>query len=334
MTARRNIDGILIQWGERLFYPGNRIVRPDYTPRLDVGLQFRAAVIRGRIAATVRRAPQAFVRVTGGGRGMGAIASHLRYISMDGELPFEDDRGVIRKGKDALSDLVEQWRHGGTYIAKVEDRREALNLVLAMPAGTDADQLRQAVREFGRLELAEHRYVMVLHKHQSSPHVHFCVKFESKNGSRLRHGPQDLSRWRETFADRLKSLGIEAEASRLASRGEIRRFEALWRLRAKEQDRPLSAPSSTKRGPAHEKRCFEAMQGWAAILKALQSSELDEDRKLARRVMDFMIRTPYVAEVMRKNPEMMRDAGQYQQSRRQELSQTVTLQRSGPEWTR
>lgn len=46
------------------------------------GARRRAAEIRARILATgVRRAPQVMVRkVIGGGRCMGAIAVHLRYI--------------------------------------------------------------------------------------------------------------------------------------------------------------------------------------------------------------------------------------------------------------
>ena len=58
----------------------------------------RAAAVRARIQATVvRRAPQVMVKVTGGGRGMGAIAAHFRYISKGGRLPFEDDRGVVQR---------------------------------------------------------------------------------------------------------------------------------------------------------------------------------------------------------------------------------------------
>jgi hypothetical protein len=42
------------------------------------------------------------VKVTGGGRGMGAIAAHLRYIAKAGRLPIEDDRGAVREGREAL----------------------------------------------------------------------------------------------------------------------------------------------------------------------------------------------------------------------------------------
>ena len=58
MAQPPNIDGILITWGDRLFYPGNRIVRSAPLPRLDTMLRRKAAVIRQRIEAPVRRAPQ------------------------------------------------------------------------------------------------------------------------------------------------------------------------------------------------------------------------------------------------------------------------------------
>ncbi len=103
MIPNTDIDGVLIQWGERLFYPGNRIVKA-HTPRLR-SMEDRAAAIRGRIEATVRRAPQVMVKVTGGGRGMGAIAAHFRYISKNGRLDIEDDRGVVERGKDTLREL-------------------------------------------------------------------------------------------------------------------------------------------------------------------------------------------------------------------------------------
>ena len=79
MAQPPNIDGILIAWGDRLFYPGNRVVKTKPQPRLNGdATRLRAAAIRKRIEATVvRRAPQVMVKVTGGGRGMKAIAAHF-----------------------------------------------------------------------------------------------------------------------------------------------------------------------------------------------------------------------------------------------------------------
>ena len=114
-----SVDGVLVQWGEPLFYPSNRIVA-SREARLRSGVGPRAAAIRDRIRATVvRRAPQVMVKVTGGGRGMAAIAAHFRYIAKGGRLPFEDDRGVVSEGKEALRDLVWQWQHGGSYGRRV-----------------------------------------------------------------------------------------------------------------------------------------------------------------------------------------------------------------------
>ena len=59
MPAPSNLDGVLVQWGNRLFYPGNRIVRTR-TPKLTgAGIHERAHATRQRIhAIVVRHAPQ------------------------------------------------------------------------------------------------------------------------------------------------------------------------------------------------------------------------------------------------------------------------------------
>ena len=139
MTMTSSIDGVLVQWGERLFYPGNRIVKPQPTPRLDTALRAPGggdprSASRPRSS---RRAPQVMVKVTGGGRGMKAIAAHFRYISKNGRLDIEDERGRRARGKEALHDLVEDWRYGGTPIDEISHRREAFNIMLSMPRGTD-----------------------------------------------------------------------------------------------------------------------------------------------------------------------------------------------------
>ncbi|HSI48137.1 MAG TPA: relaxase/mobilization nuclease domain-containing protein [Ideonella sp.] len=213
------IDGLLVQWGDRLFYPSNRM-KASRTPILtEAAVRQRAHALRQRIRATVeRRAPQVMVKVTGGGRGMGAIAAHLRYIAKAGRLPIEDDRGAVREGKEALRAIADQWRFGGTRIPEDSERREAFNIMLSMPSGTDVRVLQQAAREFAKAELANHRYVMVLHTHQANPHMHISVRAEGRDGKRLNPRKEDLHRWRETFAEQLRDRGIAAEASSQATR--------------------------------------------------------------------------------------------------------------------
>ena len=297
----RSVDGVLVQWGERLFYPANRIVRRPSPARLSGGLPQRAADVRARIRATViRRARQVMVKVTGGGRGMAAIAAHFRYISKSGRLPFEDDRGVVREGKEALRDLVEQWQYGGSYIGETSQRREAFNIMLSMPSGVDALAVQRAAREFAQAELADHRWVMVLHDHQANPHVHLSVRAEGRHGQRLNPRKADLQRWRETFAESLRGWGIDAEATRQATRGQLRNDEPLWRLKAAEGGRLRSTREKTKSGPAIERSRKEAIVAWAHVARGLSSSEDAADRNLAEQIDRYVGSTPFALEYARR----------------------------------
>ena len=113
------VDGLLVQWGDRLFYPSNRMTASRTPVLTEAAVRQRAQALRQRIRATVqRRAPQVMVKVTGGGRGMGAIAAHLRYIAKAGRLP---DRGRPRRrargqgglARDRRSMAVRRHAHPG-----------------------------------------------------------------------------------------------------------------------------------------------------------------------------------------------------------------------------
>ncbi len=305
-SASAPVDGVLVQWGERLFYPRNRIVKVPPQPRLNTLVRRQAAVIRRRIEATVtRRAPQVMVKVTGGGRGMGAIAAHFRYISKNGQLAFEDDRGMVRQDKEALHDLAEQWRLGGSLIEETSPRREAFNLMLSMPRGTDAQIVLKAAREFAHIELKDHRYVMVLHEHQENPHVHLSVRAESMGGRRLNPRKADLHRWRETFAERLRGYGVEAEATRQATRGEGRRYENLWQRKAREDGRLRNSAESMKSGDAYQRSHIGALEAWAHVVAALRASDLAGDRELARRISGFIAESTFAKEHGRQRGRKM-----------------------------
>ncbi|MGC4076421.1 MAG: conjugal transfer protein TraS [Rubrivivax sp.] len=289
MTPGPTVDGVLVQWGERLFYPPNRIVKVPPTPRLDTLARRKAAVIRRRIEATVlRRAPQVMVKVTGGGRGMRAIAAHFRYISKGGRLDIEDDRGSVRRGREAVDDLAEQWRHAGAKIDDESPRREAFNLMLSMPQGTDARIVKAAAREFARAELRGHRYVMVLHEHQANPHVHLSVRAQGADGRRLNPRKADLHRWRETFADKLRGYGVEAEATRQATRGAHHRAHPIGRVKMREDGRLPGRDIAEPGGERFYSSRRDALEAWIHIAQALGSSGTAEDRRLARGVVGFL----------------------------------------------
>ncbi|EHR71201.1 hypothetical protein BurJ1DRAFT_2367 [Burkholderiales bacterium JOSHI_001] len=294
MTPAPNIDGVLIQWGDRLFYPGNRMVRGQAQPKLTgLAAQQRAAAIRQRIAATVvRRAPQVMVKVTGGGRGMKAIAAHFRYISKNGRLDMENERGETLRGKDTLHGLADDWRFGGTLIDEQGFRREAFNIMLSMPRGTDPLAVQRAAREFAKAELADHKYVMVLHDHQANPHVHISVRAESRHGLRLNPRKADLHRWRETFAERLREQGIDAEATRQSSRGRHQNYEALWRIKADQNGRLRYTNLGVRGKPGGLTAQSEAIEAWQKLRQVLSKSALHGDQDLAQSIGRYLQEMP------------------------------------------
>jgi hypothetical protein len=239
----------------------------------------------------VRRAPQVMVKVTGGGRGMRAIAAHFRYISKNGRLEIEDQRGETMQGKDTLRELTDEWRFGGSLIpddAEPGYRREAYNIMLSMPRGTDPLTVQWAAREFAKVELSEHKYVMVLHDHQANPHVHISVRAESRLGKRLNPRKSDLHRWRETFAAKLRDRGVEAEATRQATRGAVRRYPPLWQVKAAEEGRLRTATAAKQLGSGSKASRDTAQAAWREIAAALATSGSEADRRLARSIEVFV----------------------------------------------
>jgi hypothetical protein len=284
MSSSTNIDDVLITWGDRLFYPSNRMIGAGQRA-------LRAAALRRRIEATVaRRAPQVMVKVTGGGRGMRAIAAHFRYISKNGSLEMEDQRGDKAYGKAGVRELVEEWKFGGALIpdsAEPGHRREAFNLMLSMPRGTDPVCVRRAARQFCRTVLDGHKWVLVLHDHQANPHVHVSVRSESSTGRRLNPRKADLRRWRETFAERLREYGIEAEASSRLTRSATKEYSSLWRVKAKDAGRLRRGPDPSKEKREVQMATADARLAWAQLSSALASSSDPADLDLARKINAF-----------------------------------------------
>ena len=140
---------------------------------------------------------------------------------------------------------------------------------------------------------------MVLHTHQANPHVHLSVRAEGWDGQRLNPRKEDLRRWRETFAERLRGWGIEAEASSQVTRGTRHRNERVWerktgRARADRSARAEALPSGIRR---------QALQAWAEIMRALASSPEVSDRKLAQSINQYLGRMPTVQAIVRHHAQ-------------------------------
>jgi Relaxase/Mobilisation nuclease domain len=186
-----------------------------------------------QIQRTVRRAPEVVVKVLPrASNDLKAAGKHLDYIGRKGELDLESDDGE-RLGGRIGKDLLEDWD------LDIDDVRRQANLagtagkappklvhklMFSMPPGTPPDKVLLAVRNFAREEFwGQHRYAFVLHTDEAHPHVHVVVKAISEQGTRLNIKKATLRHWRSEFAKNLRRLGVEANATDRAVRGEVRK---------------------------------------------------------------------------------------------------------------
>jgi relaxase-like protein len=186
------------------------------------------------IRRTVNRAPEVMVKVLSkGGHDIKAVRRHLDYLSRRGQLELENDDGERISGKEAQRALLEEWdldidepRRRGDLLPTDDRRSPKLvhKLMFSMPAGTPPDKVLAAVRNFATEEFAlQHRYAMVLHTDEPHPHVHMVVNAVSEQGERLNIRKDTLRHWRAEFARHLRALGVEANATERAVRGQPRR---------------------------------------------------------------------------------------------------------------
>ena len=197
-------------------------------------LRFGADQI-AQIQRTVGRTPEVMVKVSGGGRDIGGVEAHLRYIGRHGKLPIDTDEGLMPQGRGAPKEITADWQlelcrsqYKPRPAPGQKDTRAKLvhNIVLSMPAGTPPDKVLGAARVFARENFAlQYRYAMVLHTDQPHPHVHLVVKCEHEfePGRRLHIRKDTLRQWREQFAALMREQGVAANATPRQVRGQTRK---------------------------------------------------------------------------------------------------------------
>lgn len=161
-----------------------------------------------------------------------AAGKHLDYISRYGKLELETDDGGRVHGRIGKA-LLEEWdvdiddvRRQGELVATKGRKPPKLihKLMFSMPPGTPPDKVSVAVRNFAREEFwGQHRFALVLHTDEDHPHVHLVLKAVSEQGVRLNIRKATLRHWRSEFAQNLRLLGVSANATERAVRGESRK---------------------------------------------------------------------------------------------------------------
>lgn len=185
-----------------------------------------------QIRLTVNRAPEAVVKVLPrSSNDLKAVGKHIDYIGRQGNLELEGDDGQRSQGRVAEA-LLEDWdldiddmRRQGSLAAASKRTPPKLvhKLMFSMPPGTPPQKVLSAVRNLAREEFyGQHRYAMVLHTDEPHPHVHLVLKAVSEQGVRLNIKKATLRHWRSQFASHLRGLGVSANATERAVRGESR----------------------------------------------------------------------------------------------------------------
>lgn len=280
---------------------------------------------KGHLARVVRRTPEVVVKVTGRKKGAGHLGAHLDYIGRHGDVPLEtrDGEQITTKADaeriaDEWSDAL-YWRQGTTV--------SAVAMVFSMPAGTDPETVKQAVREAAERMIGDnHDYVMALHTDTDRPHVHLTVQAEGLDRKRFDPRREDLFRFREAFAEALRSRGVEAEATPRYTRGQGRAGTsmALTQLRARIRSGASRQPTEADLRQAREAmqialgkaqqppfvsktrdRWKETKRKYEAAAQRLDRTGDRDDRRLARDVRQFIQER---ADIETVPDRMLRDA--------------------------
>ena len=288
------------RWAEKLFYPVSlkgKVPKKDTTSK-KLGATaakafFSHAKMRAQIARTTRRSPEVMVKITnrlGAGKGMAAIRNHLTYITRNGKLELETDTGERLTDKESIADYGHELKYQvrGRSVPEVSNRREAFNIILSMPAGTRPDKVREAAKEFLQEEFGgKHRYCFTLHTDTDKPHVHACVQAAPiRKGKRLNPRKADLQRWREGFAEQLRHIGIDANATPRKTRGATgksisqpghharKKQPLLFRVMAQ----PVEWPKVYK----------SALDAWQRLARSMKQSASATDQDEAIRIERFI----------------------------------------------
>ena len=263
-----------------------------------------------QIRRTVRRTPEAVVKVLPrNSNDLKAAGKHLDYVGRHGELELEGDDGERLQGRIA-KELLEDWDLDIDDVRRQADLAGANGrnppkiihkLMFSMPPGTPPNMVLGAVRNFAREQFAlQHRYAFVLHTDEPHPHVHLILKAVSEQGVRLNIKKATLRHWRSEFARHLRGLGVAANATERAVRGESRsaRKDGIHRASLRGESKYMRAQVEAiatdlvnrRNGPSENKALIVAtrtdvVRGWGEVAERLLAHG---DPKLAAQIVDFV----------------------------------------------
>ena len=178
-----------------------------------------------KLMRVAKKAPEVVVKVSGSGKRPGQILAHMTYITRNGKVEAENERGEKINGLAEVHEAFREWGFDSSK-SSTRGRAQTVNIVLSMPEGTDPAAVLAASRGFAKEQFGDnHQFLMALHTDTKQPHVHLAVKAQGFDLTWLKRSKADLQEWRERFAQKMRDQGVEAEATPRRARGVTRKAQ-------------------------------------------------------------------------------------------------------------
>jgi|TARA_R110000803_G_scaffold20907_6_gene53258 hypothetical protein len=176
------------------------------------------------LSRVAKKAPQVVFKITSRVHGAANTVSSFTYVSRVSVSEKDDIPLLTSEGKELTSatEMLALARDWQAHAEAGNDRRKgatALAMVYSMPPGTDPEKVREAVINLAEEDFADRRWVAALHTDEAHPHVHVVIAMRDNAGRRFNPDRQFIQHNRERFAEMLREVGIEADASRSVARG-------------------------------------------------------------------------------------------------------------------
>lgn len=162
----------------------------------------------------VKNSSEVMVKITSSGKNLKGIKAHMDYISRNGDLPLEDEQGLIYHGRDEVRELRDYLRDNGVKIKKKgeskREYRQTMNIVFSMRDHKEVseEKIKKAVKATLKKLYPDNMYVMAYHGDTDNPHCHVILKIADNNNNRININLYDLQEIRTQFAKYLNALNV------------------------------------------------------------------------------------------------------------------------------
>lgn len=180
---------------------------------------FKSSSSYKKIKGIVSKKKEVVVKVTGYSKGAKSVKNNLLYVSRNYEIEIYNDKDQLINDKEEMKEYFNDFISNSQRRRPRENSRDTVHLSLSFPDASN-EQLLNAVDSFAKDNFKDHEYLYALHDEEKGlPHVHLIVQTRSKNLKKtLRINKPELEYFRESFSEKINSLGLESNSTSRVAR--------------------------------------------------------------------------------------------------------------------